>query len=304
MSIAYLILAHDTPNHLRRLVRALDSRNAAFFIHVDHKADISRFRDTLSQANVRFLENRVAIHWGEFSIVQATINLMLEALNYAPHVHYLCLLSGSDYPLRSPQYIEAFLSQNQGREFINLVPMPCEAVNKPLERLQEYRLQTPNDSQFIRRAVACLNYLINNRLRLRRDHLKALEGLVPYAGSQWWTLTVAASRYILSFIDSKPDVLRFFRNVSIPDESFFQTVIGNSEFAKRVARNLTFTDWSRPASNPALIDMHHLYTLLNTGLIVGDNAYGRGELLFARKFPEDSSLLTDFIDAHFRGKSA
>ena len=31
---------------------------------------------------------------------------------------------------------------------------------------------------------------------------------------------------------------------------------------------------------------------------MGDDPYGRGELLFARKFPDDSSQLTDFIDAH------
>src|SRR5262249_54441950 len=179
MKMAYLILAHNTPNHLSRLVRALDSANAAFFIHVDRKFDISRFRDGVPQHNVRFLENRVAVYWGEFSIVQATTSLMREALSRSQDPQYLCLLSGSDYPLRNPRYIESFFSRNQGREFINLVPMPCEAVGKPLKRLEDYWLQTPHDNQFVMRTVARLNALINNQLKLiKRDYKRAFNCLV------------------------------------------------------------------------------------------------------------------------------
>jgi hypothetical protein len=298
MRIAYLILAHNTPNHLRRLVRALDSPNAAFFIHVDRKSNISFFRDRLSQRNVTFLEDRVAVYWGDFSDVKATIRLMKEALSFSPQPDYLALLSGSDYPLRSPRYIEAFFSRNQGREFINLVQMPCEAVDKPLKRLQGYWLLTPYNNQFVIRAVARLNRLNNGRLWFKRDYSRVFKGLVPYAGSTWWALTTDACRHILVFIDSRPDIVKFFRNVYMPDESFFQVIIGNSRFAKHVARNLTFTDWSRPSGGPAIIDMDHLKAFVKTERVIADDAYGRGELLFARKFPDDSSQLTDFIDSY------
>jgi hypothetical protein len=84
----------------------------------------------------------------------------------------------------------------------------------------------------------------------------------------------------------------------MPDESFFQTIIGNSQFSKDVVRNLTYADWSRPTGGPAIIDGDHLSTFVRMGRIIADDRYGRGELLFARKFPDDSSHLTDFIDAH------
>jgi hypothetical protein len=64
MRVAYLILAHNTPKHPSRLVRALDSPNADFFIHVDRKSDISLSRDRFSQSNVTFAEDRVAVYWG------------------------------------------------------------------------------------------------------------------------------------------------------------------------------------------------------------------------------------------------
>src|SRR5882762_2525786 len=126
MKIAYLILGHNTPNHLGRLVRALDSPNAKIFIHIDRKSDISPFREKLTQNSVAFLEDRVNVHWGDFSDVEATIRLMKEALNCSPESDYLALLSGSDYPLRSQQYIEDFFTRNHGRQCINLVRVPCD----------------------------------------------------------------------------------------------------------------------------------------------------------------------------------
>lgn len=43
MNIAYLILAHHQPAHLRRLLAALDTDNAYFFVHVDAKVDSAPF---------------------------------------------------------------------------------------------------------------------------------------------------------------------------------------------------------------------------------------------------------------------
>ena len=258
MRIAYLILAHNTPNHLRCLVRALDSTNAAFFIHLDRRSDISKFRAGIAQPNVNFLEQRFDVYWDDFSKVDATIKLINEALKSSPEPVYLALLSGSDYPLRSSQYIEDFFLRNRGRQFINLVHVPSDSVGKPLERLQRYWLQTPYNNQFMIRVLARLNDL-NWRLKLiNRDYKKVFDGLLPYGGSTWWALTADACRHIQQFLRSRSDVVKFFRNTYMPDESIFQTIIGNSKFATQVVRNLTFTDWSRPGGGPALIDRDHL----------------------------------------------
>jgi hypothetical protein len=41
--------------------------------------------------------------------------------------------------------------------------------------------------------------------------------------------------------------------------------------------------------------MDHLKAFAKVERVMGDDAYGRGELLFARKFPDDSSQLTEFV---------
>ena len=298
MKIAYLILAHNTPHHLKRLIGALDSPNVAVFVHVDRKSDIGPFRDGISRTNVTFLDERADVYWGDFSIIPVMIRLIEEALTHDPD--YLCLLSGSDYPLRSAAYIEDFFARNRGREFMNLVRLPCEEVNKPIGRIEDYWFQTPFDSQLVIRATNRLNDL-NRRYGFKRDHTKVFKGLAAYAGSTWWALTAGACRHVLDFTRARPDVVKFVRNVPNPDESFFQIAIGNSGFAKQVVRNLTFTDWSRPIA-PALIDMDHLQGFLKTDAVMGDDAYGRGELLFARKFCDNSAHLTDFIDVHIRNR--
>ena len=303
MRIGYLILAHNTPDHLRRLVSALDSPNAAFFIHVDRRSTIAPFRDGLSQRNVMFLEQRYDVYWDDFSKVDATISLVDNALRHSSNPAYLILLSGSDYPLRSAHYIEEFFSRNLGRQFINLVRMPCDAVGKPIERMENYWLQTPYNSHYVIRAFDRLNQL-NRRLKLiTRDYKRVFKGVAPYGGSTWWALTSEACEYILQFVHARSDIVNFFRNTYMPDEGIFQTIIGNSGFAKDVRRNLTFADWSRPTGGPAVIDMDHLRAFAKMHPIIAEDHYGRGELLFARKFPDNSSQLTDFIDSHIITKN-
>jgi len=298
MRIAYLILAHNTPNHMARLVRALNSPNAAFFIHVDRKSDLSPFTREIPHDNTTFITDRIAVYWGDSSIVKATLKLIERALGDPRDFEYLVLLSASDYPLKDPQYIEEFFSRHRGCEFISLAQMPCEAVGKPIERLENFWLRTRLSSQFGVRVIGLLNRW-NTRLGLiRRDYVKALKDITPYAGSQWWALTADACRQIVAFVQSNRGVVSYFDNVFAPDESLFHTIIGNSEFAKHVTRSLTFTDWSRPTPKPAIIDIDHLNAFVKMERITADDPYGRGELLFARKFPDDSSELTKFIDVH------
>jgi hypothetical protein len=299
MKIAYLILAHNTPRHMQRLIGALDSPNATFVVHVDAKSDIAAFRVSDLRANVRYLADRVPVYWGEFSMVAATFRLIEEGLKQSPD--YLCLISGSDYPLRAPSYIEDFFARHHGREFMNLVAVPSDTVDKPIGRVADYCLQTPFNARVVNRVVRRIN-AATARIGITRDYSKTLKELVPYAGSSWWALTAAACRHILSFVAERPDIVRFMQNVPNPDESFFQVVIGNSRFAGAVTRNLTFTDWSRPGCAPAIIDMEHVHSFMQCDRLVADDAYGCGELLFARKFTDDSAPVTDFIDANLANR--
>jgi Core-2/I-Branching enzyme len=285
MKIAYLVLAHNNPQVLERAIAALRSENCDFFIHIDRKCDIQRF-SSLKGTSIFFAEQRIPVYWGQFSVVQAIMLLLQQAL-LTREYDYLVLLSGSDYPLRSADYIQEFLKHNGGFEFISLAKMP--APGKPLARINTIRFPS---NQPVRRLI----FRILAKFGLaRRDYRKHL-GLEPYSGEAWWALTRSACGFILDFIRHNQYVERYFQNSAVPDESFFHTILGNSEFKSKIRRNLHYTDWRAQAAHPALIDDRHLEFFEIHDKICVSDIYGSGEVLFARKFCDQNLTLLDRID--------
>ena len=290
LRIGYLILAHNTPNHFARLVHALDDPHARIYAHIDQKSDILPFQTQIPADRVCFLRNRISVYWSEYSTAQAVLNLIAAALEHDSELEYLCLLSGADYPLQSAAYIRHFLTQRRGTEFINLVPMPNPRMGKPIERLTHYHFRQDRAQQLARwLGVAQLPVF-------SRDYRNYLGGLQPYGGSTWWTLSRAACEYILSFVAHNRRVVQLFKHALFPEEGLFQTIIGNSPFRAQVTHNLTYNDWTRPAPPyPAIIDEQHLRQVFAAPVVLADDAFGRGELLFARKFPDDSEKLVAYL---------
>ncbi|WP_427159738.1 beta-1,6-N-acetylglucosaminyltransferase [Aliinostoc sp. HNIBRCY26] len=299
MKLAYLVAAHNTPNHMCRMLKALNSDHVYFFIHIDKKSDIQPYQKNLNLPNITFIQERISVYWGEFSQVQATINLIKSALSSDIKFDYLILISGSDYPLKTPSQISDFFLKNSGKEFINLVEMPNPKASKMLDRIYKYQMQTIIDKTYYRTLNKIINYGINKIIRWRRNYKKVLGDMKLYAGSSWWALSTDACHYILSYIDNHSPMVNFFKNTFFPDESFFHTIIGNSEFSENVTRNLTYTQW-QATYHPEFINIEHLEMFKRMGTLRADDVYGRGELLFARKFHDNSAEITQLIDGWIR----
>lgn len=45
---------------------------------------------------------------------------------------YVALLSGQDYPLRSPGYISRFLDHNNGRDYLSIYSIPDPKKNRKM----------------------------------------------------------------------------------------------------------------------------------------------------------------------------
>jgi hypothetical protein len=290
--IAYLILAHANPEHLQRLIARLRSDNAMFFLHVDKKAKPHQFAH-LQAADVRLVPDAVSVHWGDFSQVEAILKLMTTALA-AGRFDRFVLLSGADYPLWPTANIDAFFAAHPQDEFINLVPMPCEAAGKPLARLTTYTLR-PTLSTLHRLALRVL--LKAGVLPRERNLQRALGSLQPYGGSTWWALTRAACEYIVQFVRRNPSLVRFFKGTQYADETFLHTILGNSPLHANVRRNLTYTDWSAGGASPANISARHIDYFRATKQFALEDVYGSGPMLFARKFNDGDAALLQRLDA-------
>jgi hypothetical protein len=294
MHIAYLILAHDHPDHLHRLIGALREDWTSFFIHVDKKSDIRPFEALRGIPRTHLISDRVSACWGGFSLVQASLNMVAAAMKSDPAPDWYALISGSDYPIRSNSDLHSYLSQSD-REHINLVNLPSPETRKPLSWLETFHFEGSRGRPMPKRVLLHqLNRLLEKHYK--RDFRPILGDMRPYAGSQWWVLSREAVRHVVEFTRENPRFVRFFRHVLIPDEMYFHIILGNSHFRQKIARNLTYTDFSKRGRNPSPLTEEHVRMFARPDFYL-DDAEGKGPAFFARKFdPLDRGLL-DGVDA-------
>lgn len=228
--IGYLILAHTDPHHLNRLTNTLEY-NCDFYIHIDEKSDIDEFKRIVLTANTFFIKDRVNISWGGISMVNATLNLVREALASGNKYSHLVLLSGSCYPIKSPEYINTFFNQQPEREFIRFIDMR----ESPQHYMKQIKLKWFKEPIFSSafKPLQLLDKVIRkavNFMQLKNSWDD--NTVVPYFGSQWWALTPSCCEYILEYINKNIDYYSINKFTFSPDEHFFHTLVGNSAYKK------------------------------------------------------------------------
>ena len=283
MKIAYLILAHNNPEHLQRLITSLSSSASSFFIHLDQKSDCADFA-SIKGDNIYFIKKNIAVFWGDFSIVEATLILLRTALLAQHNFERFVLLSGADYPIRSTAHIESFFEARKTEEFIDLQSSGKWYKETVCVRLASYRIRPTHKNVLVMKVI---NKIIESS-KFRRDYKMHLGALLPYGGSAWWALSREACDFILNFVKNNTKIVNFFKNTSIPDEFFFQIILGNSSFKSKIVSSVTYVDWTNP--KPACITNKHLALFNKVSSFTKDGVFG-GEKLFARKFPANSSDL-------------
>ena len=272
MKIAHLILVHQNPLQLQRLIKRLTHDNANFYIHVDSKTEISSFLFLASQ-NVKFISKRVSVQWGAYSMVQATVNGLAEIL-LDDKYDYINLMSGQDYPLKPTAAIHHFFEQNPNKAFMHSLSVENE-WQEAIPRLTRYHLANFNFSG---------KYTLENWLNKWLPARKMPNNLIAVGRSQWFTISSQHAEYIITYLRKNRNVKRYFEFTWGSDEFVFQTVLFNSIYQKDMVNdNLRYIDWSEGNYSPKMLTINDLMVLINSGR------------LFARKFNEtlDSDILNE-----------
>jgi len=272
MKISYLILAHSNFRHLNRLIDALDDADSTFYIHIDKKA-LQDYKP--HKANISVIPTHIDINWGGFAMIEATLALLEYGVKHTPDTDYYILISGVDYPIRSKAFL--YNQLQRGKEYIDIAPLPVPY--KPAERYEYYYFD------YNRRNLKFYNPKFLLEVLLKKLKIKRKAPFPVYAGSQWFALTRGCVHYILKTVNEDKRYIDFFRHTLVPDEAFFQTIIGNSPFKGKTAANLTYTDWQVPVP-PATIEQRHV-DFLKTHIEFNDE-YGQRFPYFARKFDDNS----------------
>jgi hypothetical protein len=278
MKIAHLILAHNYPAQLERLINRLAHPDADVYIHLDKKTLRPQFEHLQQLPNVFFIQNRVKVYWGSYNIVQATLNAFNEILQSGKTYQFINLLSGQDYPLVSSAYIHDYLKANQGTAFMNYALFD-PAWTEALPRIREYHL---NSLQIKGRYM--VQKLINKILPRRT----LPNALIPVGRSQWFTISTCHVRYIVDYWESNPHLQRFIKLTWAPDEFIFQTILYNSMYREQMVNNdLRYIDWSESRVSPKTLTIGDAKQLLASGK------------LFARKFDQNKDVsILNLLDKH------
>lgn len=247
--IAFLLLAHKDAARVAAQARALTAHGDCVAIHFDARASRAEWERlrlaTAAMAGV-VLARRRRCGWGEWSLVQASLDLvMLARARFRDITHYY-LISGDCYPTKARGAVEAYLTKHTGRDFIEAQDFFESGWIKTgikRERLVYRHL-------FNERTQKRLFYwslALQERLGLARPLPR---GLTIRIGSQWWLLRAATVERMVTFLRQRPDIARFFRTTWIPDETFFQTVVAHlvppGEVTGFPPTHLMFSDYGIP----------------------------------------------------------
>lgn len=278
MKLAHLILAHNEPRQLERLINRLAHPDADIYIHLDLKTDIGPFEHLKNIPNVIFVNNRVKVYWGSFNIVEATLQGFRQIIAAGKEYTHVNLLSGQDYPLQPAAVIHDYLASNTGIAFMNYLLFDPEWP-EALPRIREYHFNN------LRMAGRFIVQAVVNKVMPKR---KMPRGLTPVGRSQWFTIPSECIAYILKYWDENSRVRRFIKLTWGPDEFIFQTILYNSTHQNKMVNNdLRYIDWSGGGVSPKTLMIEDADAMLKSGK------------LFARKLDINKSAeLLNYIDEH------
>lgn len=248
--IAYLLLCHRNADRVLEQARILTARGDVIAVHVDARAGAevySTIAEGLADNPGAVLARRQKCGWGEWSLVQATLNMITAAMEAFEDATHFFLISGDCMPTKPSEVIRAQLAAAD-QDWIEHADFFEDGWIKT--GMQEDRLIYRHwFNERKHKGLFYGSYNLQKRLGLDRN---IPHGLRMRIGSQWWVLRRETLGRIRAFLRERPDILRFFRTTWIPDETFFQTLtmhlVPREEVRPAPPTFLMFSDYGMPVT--------------------------------------------------------
>lgn len=229
--IAYLILAHSDPTQLGMLCKALDKEYCDLYIHIDAKqSDMEIFKKAAAGTNACFLKERISVSWSGISMIDAQNLLIKRALVYKQKYSHIVFLSGSCYPIKNTSLIYERLTQNPRSQYIKYIDMR-ESPEHYIKQITQKWFKEPiigDTKSWLLLFLSKVTRRLLNKLKIQNYWN---EKMIPYCGSTWCALTTDCCQYIIDFQDENPWYRQMNKYTFCPDEHFYHTIVGNSQFS-------------------------------------------------------------------------
>ncbi|MES2982339.1 MAG: beta-1,6-N-acetylglucosaminyltransferase [Verrucomicrobiota bacterium] len=258
MKIGFILLAHNEPAAIRRLVDILAGAGHSVAIHFDASSPAEE-REAVSLLEMSYpglvrVTSKIHCKWGEWSLVEATL-LMLRIFEKMPDKpDFIHLMSGADFPIRPIADMQEFLRRHPDQDYVESYDITKKCWVKGGLSMERFQFFFPVNFRSSRKTFNRLVGL-QRTFGIRR---KIPLALTPHMGSQWWTLRWSTCQKILEFIDKNPRVVRYFRSTWIPDESFFPTLIGYLIPRSEISNIQLLLHHFTPIGRPYIIYQDHI----------------------------------------------
>ncbi|SIT85307.1 DUF5927 domain-containing protein [Pontibaca methylaminivorans] len=253
MSLGVIMLVHDALGRAAQVARHWRAAGCPVVIHVDAntgQTDFDALRSALGDDPlVQFCE-RHRCEWGTWGIVAATQSAAGLLLARHGDLGHVLLTSGSCLPLRPVSELIAYLARHPDTDFIESattaeVPWTVGGLDE-----ERFTLRFPFAWKKHRRLFDCA---VNIQRRIGW-HRRIPAGIRPHMGSQWWCLTGATLRAILTD-PRRAEFERYFRQVWIPDESYYQS-LARRHSGRIESRSLTLSRFDFQGKPHVFYDDH------------------------------------------------
>ncbi|MDC0434819.1 beta-1,6-N-acetylglucosaminyltransferase [bacterium] len=269
--IAYHILCHGNFKQVARLVESLYSKDDIFLIDIDDgKNPKTRAIEKLAKLENVHVKRDANIAWGAGGTLRKTLEGAFECLDICKRWVYYVVLSGQDLPLKSNTYIKEQFEKRRTEKMSYIRSHPVLEIDSqslPPDNRQKHCILwgdrghtrvfakpgaiNPQAAFGARWLVQTCEvgekgevYVGNcDRLLLKRRQ-SFFKKFPFHVGANWFNL----HRDLIKHMRSDPFALELYdvlRTTFIPDESYFQTYIMNSEF-----RDKTSPDYGRLILRP------------------------------------------------------
>jgi hypothetical protein len=310
MLIGFVILSHQNPRQLARLVRTLNRLYDNPPIACHHDTSQSSLDPREFPGNVTFVAQPLRTGWAKWSIVAAALAALRDLYANADPDWYV-LLSASDYPIASPDRVRAELAESQADALIDhrLVgsdPQTATRLHGPRNPTLDH-FEAPANRQMLRGRylgaelwlpMVRFNGPRGPRLGRRTLHLPFDNPWRPftaefqcYCGDQWYAGSRKAAQVLLNPSPLELRLQRYLHTRAVPDECYYQTVLCNRRELSVQRDSRRYAQWNGGGAHPSLLNSGDLDRMLASG------AY------FARKFAHDDPVL-DRVDEVLLGAPA
>ena len=289
--IAFILLCHKDPEAIISQARQLTVAGDCMAIHFDARAkpaDFEQIHDALKDnPNIAFAKKRIKCGWGEWSLVQATLNAVEAAVDAFPRATHFYMVSGDCMAIKSAEFAHEYLEADDVDYIEAFDYFDSDWIKTGMKEERLIYRHFFNERKHKR--VFYGSMAVQKRLGLTRKIPADLQVMI---GSQWWCLRRRTIEWILDLTRKRKDIMRFFRTTWIPDETFFQTLVCHlvpeREIRTRTLTFLMFTDYGMPVT----FHNDHYELLLSQ------------DFLFARKISPQATELKKRLGALYATEGA